>query len=78
MNQYKFFIQDLRDSSIWGITEIEPDAKRQGWLRGKCLAVGSDDKNFIGADIGIDAGYVFTSGNWDYGKVLDEKIKSNL
>lgn len=75
MEQYKFFIKDLRDDSIWGITEIEPDENRQGWLNGKCILVGNNEKNYVGADIGIDAEYVFTSGNFDYGKELDKTIK---
>lgn len=65
-----FFIKDLRDGSVWAINEISTrESNRLGWLNGVCVSIDQgDDKNYIGADCGIDAEYVFTNKNYEVSK----------
>lgn len=66
-----FYIKDTTDNSIWEILEYDiSDQKRLGWLNGRCIDAGDDPKNYIGADIGVDAKYVFEGARYDFAKDL--------
>jgi hypothetical protein len=63
-----FFIRKNETKTIVAVYEIEPDEHRKGWMRGKVVDVGRDEKTFNGADWGISADHVFNSGLYDYSK----------
>ncbi len=66
-----FYIEDLRDKSKWAVVKIDDNIEnRLGWLNCKCIEVGSDTNGYVGSDMGIDAGFVFMSGNFDFSKEL--------
>lgn len=66
-----FYVKDLDDNSIWSIHEIDTNERnRLGWLNCKCVDIGNDSKNYIGADMGIDAEWVYTSEKFDVSKQL--------
>jgi hypothetical protein len=71
-DSYIFYYRKLENNTIVGVTEIEPDEKRQGWLRGNVVDCGNDDKLYIGADYNSSATHIFNSGLYDYGKELSK------
>lgn len=72
-NQILFYILNKQDNSLWGIQSIDnTTSNRLGWLNGKCIDTGSNQNIYIGADIGVDAEYVFTFDNWDVSKNINQ------
>jgi len=63
------YVTDLTDNSVWEILSIDTkETNRLGWMNGKCIHIGNDSNNYIGADIGIDAETVFAGKKYDVSK----------
>lgn len=67
-----FYVKDLTDNSVWAIHKYDTkEGNRLGWLNGTCVVIGDNIKNYIGAECGMDAEYVFTSPKRDFSKQIN-------
>lgn len=71
---YIFYFKKIDEGSIVGVYDIEPDKIRKGWLLGRVIECGINDKIYPGANYNISADHVFNSGLYDYGKDLSVLI----
>lgn len=74
MNEYIFYIKNISEEWVAGVTDIQQDERRSGWIH---YTVVHNPRLMDVIAGGISANHVFSSGNFDYGKDLEELKNPN-